>query len=115
MRASTRPAPAVSLKPRMPAHAGVRRRGPRNAAGRTAKEWDDDMSDERGPDGRQVEHGGGTVPSRPVQVVCDGFLGRLRVWSDAEWAVPAEGERPARHEHVPGLGWVGVVRSVGLN
>lgn len=51
----------------------------------------------------------------PIQVVVEGRLGDLQVWSDNEWALLPEASRPRTVVHVEGLGWVGVITRVALN
>jgi hypothetical protein len=43
------------------------------------------------------------------------MLCRLRVWTEDEWGSLPEARRPARHAHVPGLGWVGASPIACLN
>lgn len=53
------------------------------------------------------------APSKPMPVFC--IVGetvcRVRIWTDAEWERLDVADRPAVVEQVPGLGWVGAVRS----
>ncbi|MHC5536922.1 hypothetical protein ACYOEI_01455 [Singulisphaera rosea] len=50
-----------------------------------------------------------------MQVVADSMLCRLHVWSEEEWAILPENERPLKFTHAPGLGWVGAIAVEGLN
>ena len=51
----------------------------------------------------------------PPLITAGPMLCRLRVWTEAEWAALPARERPSRHVHAPGLGWVGAVPIAGLN
>jgi hypothetical protein len=58
----------------------------------------------------------GKVRPSPAQsvttpiLISDGpLLCRLQVWTEAEWAVLPEEDRPTTFTHAPGLGWVGAV------
>lgn len=51
----------------------------------------------------------------PIQVVADSMLCRLHVWTEEEWALLPENERPLKYTHAPGLGWVGAIAIEGLN
>jgi hypothetical protein len=51
----------------------------------------------------------------PIQVLCGPMLCRLHVWSEFEWTVLPESERPIRSEHISGLGWVGAIPVQCLN
>jgi hypothetical protein len=51
----------------------------------------------------------------PVEVVVDGSLCELRVWSEREWADLPESERPLTCVFCEGLGWVGAVPKIALN
>ena len=42
-------------------------------------------------------------------------LCEVRVYTEAEWAALPPAERPARHAHYPGLGWVAAVPVGHLN
>jgi hypothetical protein len=45
----------------------------------------------------------------PVECIVGDTICRVRIWTEEEWGrLPAE-ERPSPAEHVPGVGWVGVV------
>lgn len=50
-----------------------------------------------------------------IQLIVGTILCELRVWSDEEWALLSESERPLRYVHAPGLGWVGAVPLESLN
>jgi hypothetical protein len=43
------------------------------------------------------------------------MLCRLRIWTEAEWAVLPDARRPERYTHVPGLGWIGAIPIACLN
>jgi CheY-like chemotaxis protein len=51
----------------------------------------------------------------PTEVVVDGMLGRLRIWTEEEWALLPEPQRPKTATYCKGLGWVGVVPRLSLN
>ncbi|MDR3637622.1 MAG: response regulator [Isosphaeraceae bacterium] len=55
------------------------------------------------------------APGGPIEVVVDGLLCALRVWSEHEWASIPESERPVAYVFQEGLGWVGAVPKIVLN
>jgi hypothetical protein len=68
------------------------------------------------PDGPGPHRDPGPAEPGPPHVVnADGILGRIHVWSETEWVLLTEAERPFRYEHVPGLGWVGLLPAPDLN
>jgi DNA-binding NarL/FixJ family response regulator len=54
-------------------------------------------------------------PIAPIEVVVDGMLCELRVWSEQEWINLPESERPVTCVFRDGLGWVGAVPKLALN
>jgi hypothetical protein len=42
-------------------------------------------------------------------VIVEGSLCRLRVWTELEWSAVQRDQRPRTCAHVPDLGWVGAV------
>ncbi|MDR3635123.1 MAG: response regulator [Isosphaeraceae bacterium] len=58
---------------------------------------------------------GAPGPCAPVEVVVDGLLCDLQVWSESEWASLSESERPVACVFYEGLGWVGAVPKISLN
>lgn len=54
-------------------------------------------------------------PSRPIYVMVGAALCRLEIWSEREWADLPDECRPRAAEHVPDLGWVGVVPVESMN
>jgi hypothetical protein len=56
-----------------------------------------------------------TTAPGPMLITSGPTLCRLRVWTEDEWGSLPEARRPARHAHVPGLGWVGASPIACLN
>jgi hypothetical protein len=72
----------------------------------------------RAPDDSSTSHNkhvDSPLASSPVRILVDGFLCRLHIWSDDEWAALAETDRPIRAERLDGLGWVGAIPEACLN
>jgi hypothetical protein len=63
----------------------------------------------------RAEGSGDHAPKPHPAIEADGVLGQLLVWSEAEWAELHASERPFRYEHVPGLGWIGLISLPTLN
>jgi hypothetical protein len=53
--------------------------------------------------------------AEPVLITSGPMLCRLRIWTEAEWAMLPEAERPAQYTHALGLGWVGAIPTACLN
>ncbi|MDR3637358.1 MAG: hypothetical protein P4L84_26375, partial [Isosphaeraceae bacterium] len=51
----------------------------------------------------------------PVEVIVNGLLCELRIWSEEEWTDMPDRDRPAACVFCPGLGWVGAVPKIALN
>ena len=61
------------------------------------------------------DHEPAPPPGSSIEVVVDGLLCELRVWSEHEWASVPESERPVACVFYEGLGWVGAVPKIALN
>jgi hypothetical protein len=48
-------------------------------------------------------------------IVSGGMNCELRIWTEAEWEALAAASRPALHEHMPGLGWIGAIPRESLS
>jgi len=48
---------------------------------------------------------------RPVECIIGDTVRKVRVWTEGEWTRLDPAERPRTVELIPGLGWVGIVKS----
>ena len=46
----------------------------------------------------------------PVRCIVGDTIRPVRIWTEEQWERMDPAERPSPADHVPGLGWVGVVR-----
>jgi hypothetical protein len=53
--------------------------------------------------------------AQPMLITSGPMLCRLHVWTDEQWAVLPDAERPAQYTHAPGLGWIGAIPIVCMN
>lgn len=51
----------------------------------------------------------------PILITSGPMLCRLQVWTDEQWAVLPQAQRPTDYTHAPGLGWVGAVPIACMN
>lgn len=89
----------------------VRRLGSR---GKADRERDEPLLDEVCLDGL-LPLEDSQVRQIMTEVVVDGMIGTLQVWSDEEWSDLPDERRPQTAIYCRGLGWVGVVPRISLN
>ena len=69
--------------------------------------------------GEHLDHGRypdvAVSSAEPMLIASGPMLCRLHVWTEEQWAVLPEAERPAQYTHAPGLGWIGAIPVACMN